>query len=123
MSTHVWTMPLFHATIFSLLFTVDLFPSLSCLSSSSPPCSCYTSEVNTPEARPTVKVSSHSNFPCHPLPLDLSRAFTWQKAEGFLILIEEGSISNIWKETKTFTIDVIFFFYQFLGQNCDRKFN
>ncbi|KAK3761458.1 hypothetical protein RRG08_022058 [Elysia crispata] len=26
------------------------------------PCSCYTSEVNTLEARPTVKVSSHSNF-------------------------------------------------------------
>ena len=87
-------MPLFHAMIFSLLFTVDSFPSLSCLSSSSPPSSCYTSEVNTPEARPTAKVSSHSNFPWHPLPLDLSRVFTWQKAEGFLILIEEGSFSN-----------------------------
>ena len=53
---------------------------------------CHVSHL--PEARPTVKVSSLSNFLWHPLPLNLSRAFTWQKAEGFLILIEEGSISN-----------------------------
>ena len=81
---------------FPLLFTVDLFPSLSCLLSSSPPSSCYTSGVNTPEARPSAKVSSHSNFPWHSLPLDLNRAFTWQNAEIFisLILVEEGSFSD-----------------------------
>ena len=108
---------------FFLLFSVDLFPSLSCLSSSSPPSSCYTSEVNTPEARPTAKVSSHSNFPWHPLPVDLSRVFTWQNAEGFLILIEESSFSNNMEGNYGLYYWFKIFFNQFLGQNCGRKFN
>ncbi|KAK3721594.1 hypothetical protein RRG08_030638 [Elysia crispata] len=29
----------------AVYLSMDLFPSLSCLSSSSPPCSCYTSET------------------------------------------------------------------------------